>query len=357
MLGFIQEATLDTAGAICTPPATDTTGRLRGGTITVNGIKMIVPCNTLLQLPAATMTWGDLFNPVSSKPVGTYIGAPATPVSANPVAPNVKTGLALADSPMPFPSFEVRAQGNVVGKNPDGTDKYIVGLIVPITQQGLNASSGLISYIDYTIGAFRVGGIPNDPACAANGITSPLCSGTLVQVNDPIGRWGLIHSPDPRFSGDFENTTIHASTGIPVCIPHSDPKLVNGAYTGTLDLLCPFTNRPLNGDPRFPIDPFLAIGAPLKAFDMPAPVLVNGANAVAPDAYKQVPMMVGDQVNYAGTLFKINPLATLVDPVTNLAIPDNTAANTYISAHTVRMSWASSPRPASRPLTSPSRTC
>ncbi|HSB79012.1 MAG TPA: hypothetical protein VLM91_09500 [Candidatus Methylomirabilis sp.] len=323
MLGFIQEATLDTANAICTPGNDPATGqpsdRLRGGTISVNGVKMIVPCNTLLQLPAATMTWGDLFDPAQSTPVGSYIGAPATPVPANPVVGGLKTGLALADNPMPFPSFEVRVQGNVVN------GQYIVGLIVPITQQGLNASSGLISYIDYTTGAFRVGGIPNDPNCAV--ITSPLCSGALVQVNDPVGRWGLIHSPDPRFSGDYENTTIHASTGIPACIPRVAPPAT--------DPECPLTNRPLNGDPRYPTDPFLATGAPLKNFTMPAPVLVNGANTVTPDAYKQVPMMIGDQVNYAGTLFKINPLATVTDPITGAIIPDNTSANAYISAHTI----------------------
>src|SRR5207244_3946450 len=50
--GFIQAATLDTTGAICKPP-NDQTGqpsdRLRGGTITVNGITMIVPCNSIIQ--------------------------------------------------------------------------------------------------------------------------------------------------------------------------------------------------------------------------------------------------------------------------------------------------------------------
>src|SRR5690242_14322015 len=68
--GFIQQATLDTTGQICTPAAqTDVNGvtldtaRLRGGTITVNGITMIVPCNSVVQFPAATFTWADLFNP------------------------------------------------------------------------------------------------------------------------------------------------------------------------------------------------------------------------------------------------------------------------------------------------------
>ncbi len=87
MLGFIQEATLDTAGLICPHDSVnDPTGRLWGGTISLNGIKMIVPCNTILQLPAATMTWGDLFNPANSAPVGSYIGAPALPVPATHLA-------------------------------------------------------------------------------------------------------------------------------------------------------------------------------------------------------------------------------------------------------------------------------
>jgi hypothetical protein len=324
VLGFIQEATLDTGGTIC--PATDRlTGlpsdRLRGGTITINGIKMIVPCNTLLQLPANTMTWGDLFNPDMSAPVGAYIGYPGTPVPANPVFgdPVRKTGLALADVPGPFPSFEVRVQGNVVN------GQYIIGLIVPITQQGLNASSGVVSYIDYASGAFRVGGVPNDPLCApaSGGITGRFCSGALVQINDPAGRWGLPHSPDPRFSGDTANTTVHASTGIPVCIPRSDPALDRGRYNGALDPLCPFTNRPLNGDRRFLTDDFLAIGAPLKKFDMAAPAAAD-IDPTLPDPRQQVPIMVGDQVIYSGTLFKIDPLN-----------PDTSAANVYVSAHTL----------------------
>ncbi len=229
--GFIQEATLDTTGAICTPTAQTAAdgvtaldvSRLRGGTMTVNGIKMIVPCNTLLQLPAATMMWADLFDPATSTPIGSYIGAATGAVPANPTVTLTKTGLALADNPMPFPSFAVNVNGNVVN------GKYIVGLIVPVTQQDLNASSGLVTYIDYAFGSFRVGGIEVagstfcDPTLPGGG---PACPGALVQFNDPVtdspagsGRWGLTHSIDPRFSGDDANTTIHTSTGIPLCIP------------------------------------------------------------------------------------------------------------------------------------------
>lgn len=362
--GFIQEATLDTTGAVCTPaPQTNALGgavdvsRLRGGTITVNGIRMIVPCNTLLQLPAATMMWADLFDPAVSAPVGSNVGSPL------PLQGSGQTRLALADSTMPFPSFEVSVNGNVVGKNDGtipglaaGTDKYIVGLIVPIEQQVLNGSSGLVSFIDYVSGSFRVGGLVGDVNCTQGGVPGggPLCSGALVQFNDPIqdagadglsGRWGKTHSIDPRFSGDDVNTTIHTSTGFPLCIPRVAPPGTLGAASTGIDTECPIGNRPLNGDSRFPTDPFIAVGQPLKIFNMPCPAGTLSCPAGQPpavggypDPTKQVPLMVGDQVNYIGTIFKIDPLATRTvanpDGTTSI-IPDNTAANSYMSAHTV----------------------
>src|ERR1700750_3256111 len=58
MLGFIQSATLDD-GSMC--PNVDPL--LVGGTVTLNGITMIVPCNTILQMPATALTWAQLFDP------------------------------------------------------------------------------------------------------------------------------------------------------------------------------------------------------------------------------------------------------------------------------------------------------
>jgi len=78
--GFIQEATLDTTGAICNP----TNPRLAGGTVTLNGQNIVIPCNTVLQLPAASMSWADLFNP----------GKGLAPTAIAPVG---QTGLALGD--------------------------------------------------------------------------------------------------------------------------------------------------------------------------------------------------------------------------------------------------------------------
>ncbi|TMB30561.1 MAG: hypothetical protein E6J61_12405, partial [Deltaproteobacteria bacterium] len=64
MLGFIQSATLDD-GSMC--PGVDPA--LWGGTVTLNGITMTVPCNTILQMPATWLTWAQLFDPNVSAPV------------------------------------------------------------------------------------------------------------------------------------------------------------------------------------------------------------------------------------------------------------------------------------------------
>ena len=81
--------------------------------------------------------------------------------------------------------------------------KYIVGLIVPVEQQVLNGAGGLINYIDYATGRFRVGGIPGNPT-----------SGTLCEINDPVGRFGKPHSPDPRFTCDYQQPDDHYLHGL-----------------------------------------------------------------------------------------------------------------------------------------------
>src|SRR5262249_16874450 len=154
----------------------------------------------------------------------------------------------------------------------------------PVTQQGLNAGAGIVSTIDYTTGAFRVGGKIGDANCAV--ITNPLCSGALVQINDPVGRYGLPHSPDQRFTADTRNPTIHHATGYPMCIPRVAPPAIDGD--------CPLYNRPPNGS-SFGSDQFLAPGAPLKNFMMPAPgATVCAGVSTCPDPLKQAPLVVGD---------------------------------------------------------------
>jgi hypothetical protein len=365
--GFIQEATLDTTNTICMP----THPRLAGGTVTLNGQKVTIPCNTILQMPAFTMTWADLFNP----------GSNLTPSDITPVG---QTGMALTDligsvagatvpltqpgllampisggvSPTPLtrysgplPSYEVHVVGNVI------SGQYIAGLVF-ISQQSLNAGQGVISCIDYSTGEMQVGGVPTDPSAvdgAGNVITtcpSPLPRGvTRVRLNDTIGRYGKMHAPvnacaaaaaaagvpvsncveqagfDPRFTPDTDNPTIHAASGYPMCIPR-----VNPFVAGVVDPLCPQSNRPLapncksyapgSGIPAFPpqttgycmtylMDPPLA--------PVPAAVIgvCPGSDPLCPtDPTQQVPFEIGDNIAFLGTL-------------------KADAAGTYVSAHTV----------------------
>src|SRR6478609_5231723 len=55
--GFIQDATVSADNSAC-PDVTDPSHY--GGTITINNIKIAVPCNVIVQMPANTLTWADM---------------------------------------------------------------------------------------------------------------------------------------------------------------------------------------------------------------------------------------------------------------------------------------------------------
>ena len=296
--GYIEAATVDN---FADPDS--------GGTLTMNGVRMIVPKNSVLQFPANTLKWRDLFDPTISAPV-------------NDVAPTIaanKTGLALLDNPAqvrgvsPYLPFNAIVSGNidvkgttlnnVTGlKNPPGT--YIVGLILPVGQDLGNGGQGFVTFIDYAKGRFEVGGTLGKQN-----------TGTVIEINDPTGRYGLAHSPDPRWSVDNENPTIASGNGYPMCIPRVAPP--------SIDLECPLYNRPLNppiGDPNH--DSLFQPGAPLQAFMMPAS---KKPGLTKPDPWAQAPLMLGDYIAYAGVLYKNVPTAVVT----------NFKTQTYISANTV----------------------
>jgi hypothetical protein len=348
--GFIQEATLDTTNAICRP----THPRLAGGTVTLNGQKIIIPCNTILQMPAFTMSWADMFKP----------GTGMTPADITPTA---QTGMALTDligsasgatvpltqaglltMPIPsgsptavqtryngsLPSYEIHVVGNVV------SGQYIAGLVF-ISQQSLNAGQGVISCIDYATGEMQVGGAPTDPT---GGVACPTAlprGVTRVRLNDTIGRYGKKHAAiggcngdtvncveeagyDPRFTPDTDNPTIHASSGYPMCIPR-----VNPFAAGAVDPECPQSNRPLapncksyapgTGIPAFPLQQT----GYCMTYLMDPPNAPTGG-AICPsadprcptDPTKQVPFQIGDNITFLGTL-------------------KADIRGTYVSAHTV----------------------
>lgn len=271
VLGHIQEATLDAcSNALC------------GGTIKVNGHRIVIPANTIVILPGMALTWKELFTM-----------APA------PYAALGTTGLALADVPWPVAAYEAHIIGNQVG------DTYIAGL-VNIAQHSLNAGTGLINYIDYATGELRVGGkLVRDANGMPRNVLDALQPGIRLRLNDPVGRYGRKMAGDPRFAVDAESPTVRSVTGYPMCVPRLAPT------AQTDDAACPQANRPKNPDGSFN-----------ASFTMPDPAAVTPGQA--PDPRIMAPFQVGDSVAYSGTLVSD-------------AGPQGPYASgaTYIAAHTL----------------------
>ncbi|WP_322615093.1 hypothetical protein [Pseudomonas sp. BIC9C] len=289
--GFIQNMTLDSTNANC--PGTTDPSRF-GGTVQLNGVTITVPCNTIMQMPANTLSWADFVHGGS---------------------------LALNKTPPAYPSFEIHVVGNFVA------NKKIAGLIY-VSQQSTNAGSGYISRIDYTNGNIEVdSGNPSLP--------------TIIQINDPNGRFGRPQSPDPRFSVDDANPTIHAATGYPMCVPRT----ISGD-----DALCPQKNRPKVVTPTTTNNcrNFNQAGVTLPASGELSPPAVGQVfcsqfvmkrfsdatrTATDPDPTQQAPFEVGDFISYAGTLFK----------------SATTGSPDFISAHTIEANVGIYTQPGTQP--------
>ena len=275
IVGFIQKATLDSPGDVSS-----------GGTMVVNGITIIVPRNTIFQMPATAMTWEELFAlaPSSSAPSNLPCASSnpsGLPCSTGPYGLNSsngpQTGLALSDSPAPLTTYEVTVLGNRVANGT--TDQYIAGLIF-LSQQSLNSGQGYINFIDYAKGELSVSSTLGGP------------TGARVRINTPVGRYGISQTPDQRFTADEDNPTIRSSTGYPMCVARFDPAVAT-------DSLCPQWNRPV--DPQ--------TGAYQTIFTMPPPPAVSptpapGGPMPPPDATQQAPFQVNDYITYSGTLVR-----------------------------------------------------
>jgi hypothetical protein len=244
IVGFIDAATLN-------PEADGFSG---GGTITVNGTPIIVPKNTLLQMPAFALTWQEVF---------TMAPAPWGPA---------QSGLARTDTPAPATTYEVHIQGNRLGSG--GSEQYIAGLMF-ISQQSLNAGAGFINYIDYGTGELYVGGQITTPPSKS--------TGARVVMNDPAGKFGRARTPDARFTIDEDNPTVRAETAYPMCVPRTDPASQD-------DPLCPQVNRPTGGDGNY-----------LTVFTMD-PLPWDGSAPTGTNPLMMAPFEVGDYVNYSGSL-------------------------------------------------------
>jgi hypothetical protein len=303
-LGFIQAATVDS------PQNQTASDLLSGGTIRLNGITIIVPRNSIVQMPANTLSWAQVF---AQTPVASANGFPAVIGMGG-----TRTGMAMDDCAPPtghgvgcLPgTYEAFVQGNIVanpavcGAHIDaGTGApltspcYIAGLIF-LSQQSLNATTGFIDSIDYANGVLVVDGkrvMVNDPPV-------PGLTNSFLPTNSAFtGRHSLGQSPDTRFTVDQGNPTVRAETGYPMCIPRVDP---TGTTITTEDLRCPQRNRPRDGT-----------GNLVYNFTMDPPrlnPLTTAPTAGKTDPWEQMPFEVGDAVTYWGAM--IPPCAAGTGP-------------------------------------------
>ncbi len=216
-----------------------------GGKIEVGDQWVWIPTNMLIDLPANSLTLKQLFDQ-----------RPAACASA--------TGLAKADA------CHVKAAGfATIYANRTAAGNLIAGDI--FIQKGVEIVSGDVTYINYTDGYFRVNGN------VVNTTQVDDLTGTMIRLNDPTGRHTVQQglgcttvldpatgrpqfncSADRRFGLDPDNYTAAFASGVPMCIPSTVLRtfvdvLGLGITTaqalpdGTGDVLCPATNRTVNG--------------------------------------------------------------------------------------------------------------
>lgn len=304
VVGHIQKLVLATAGP------NFLAGPANGATLTVNGVDIMIPANTVFVMPAAYRTPVQLFNDNPGTKINTTTG-------------KAQSGLALDDIPKPVAAFEAQVAGNVICGGVVTGCQYVAGL-VRLSQQSLNVGVGYIEAIDLATGELRVGPNPD-------GTVGP--TDARVHINDPLptgettGRYGLSNAqqfpiasvtpanrrfPDPRFQVDQDNPTVHAETGYPMCVPRNV----------ATDSECPVINRP--PDPANPghfLTTFVTSGPNLPPPSAGLGPIVTCASGC--DATRQAPFEVGDYIAYQGTLaMESNPAAAGTD------VP-------YISAHTI----------------------
>jgi len=199
---------------------------------------VIIPRNMVIDLPANRLTLQELF---TNRPSA---------------CPPEQTGLAKADS---CNSSFTGASVSILANRTNNGD-VVAGDV--FLEKATELVSGIVTFINYDDGYFRVDGIVGDDT-----------TGAMVRVNDPEGRFthqdgkgcagsGPNCSADIRYGVDPDNYTFTASTGYPMCIPSTvartydfdvnrdgviDPGETGLTAvddgTGTTDALCPTGNR------------------------------------------------------------------------------------------------------------------
>lgn len=283
-VGILQTATVSDA------KCPGTSRNQQGGTAVINGLPIVIPCNSIVQMPASTFPWSQLFDPVTSSSGGSNDLAPLAldgggSGGGGKSGPNPGPGSG-SGAVRQLPTTEVTIIGNVV------SGVHVAGLVF-ISQQSLNSGTGTITALDYEAGIITIAGRFGDKGVAK------------LQINDGRGRFSVGQTPDFRFNVDDENPTIRAATGYPMCVPRTDPATTD-------DPRCPQRNRPMGPNCRnfaaaqifLPSRQELtatAAGRHCTSFVMGNPI---GAGASDPTSTEQAPLEIGDTVKFSGTLHR-----------------------------------------------------
>ena len=148
--GLITASSVSNAGC---PTFTDP--NTFGGTATINGIQITMPCNLIVQMPANTVTWATFVN-----------------------------GASASGSALPVNGLELRVEGNMVGT------QHIAGLAY-VSQSSTSTATGVVTSLNYTDGSMMVD--------SANGgsvkvqLNDPVVPGLLDSAGNPTGRFSAGH--------------------------------------------------------------------------------------------------------------------------------------------------------------------
>ncbi|MDO8988881.1 MAG: Ig-like domain-containing protein [Sideroxyarcus sp.] len=255
------------------------------GEMVVGGQTVIIPRNLLVDLPANRLTLQQIF-----------AQAPAACLAAG------ESGLAKADTcnSSGAGGFVTLSANRVASGNVIAGDVFI--------EKGRELVTGVVTYINYDQGYFRMNGTPGSDT-----------TGVMVRINDPTSRHTIQNglgcgigapncSPDPRFTLDPDNYTNVFATGYPLCIPSTVARPfaglpgIPGVLTvpagtaqsgadGTGDLLCPSANR----TPAAVTEPAVA------------------------DSRRFAPIVVGDHVVAEGNFETVNAVRFLSAHTTNVS--------------------------------------
>jgi len=309
------------------------------GWIVVGKDNVIIPRNLLIELPANRLTLQQLFVPTVGNPVS---GPPAACFA------NGESGLAKVDR------CNARVLGATATIYANRMDSgHVIAGDVRLAKAN-ESITGVVTYINYTDGYFRVNGIPNPGSVDDN-------TGTMVRFNDPgplnnpgkgrhtiqqgfgclIG--SLNCSADPRFTNDPENYTITFQTGFPVCIPST--------ANGVGDPNCPSTNRPTPVVSPPVVNPIFTPALP-PAFPFVSPQLVPGGTVANSQHF--APILLGDSLTAFGNYELIPGVFTgaqffsahTAQVFADLATRDDPTQPDYTILREV--GWDSPPFPAAR---------